>query len=77
MPIRTRTGAPAGHAWPASASGASSRSFVPVAAGEVLLADVAGVGEYGAQLGADARLGQLLAACIQQGMQQGAAGRVL
>jgi hypothetical protein len=47
-----------------------------VGAGEVLLADVPGVGEHGMQLRADAGLGQLLAAGVQQGMQQRAADRV-
>jgi len=42
--------------------------------GEARLAGVPGVGEHGAQLRADASLGQLLAAGVQEGVQQGAAG---
>ena len=51
---------------------------VGVGAGEVLLADVTGVGEHGAQFRADAGVvGQLLAAGVQQRVQQGAVDRVL
>ena len=48
-----------------------------VGAGEVLLADITGIGEHGAQLRADPGLVQLLVAGIQERVEQGAAGWVL
>jgi hypothetical protein len=49
---------------------------IGVGAGEVLLADVTGAGEHGAQLRADPGLGQLLAAGVQERVEQGAVNRV-
>ena len=49
---------------------------VGVGAGEVLLADVTGVGKHGMQPGLDPGLGQLLAAGVQQAVQKGAVDRV-
>ena len=50
---------------------------IRVGAGEVLLAGVPGVGEHGTQLREDAGLRQLLAAGVQQWVEQGAVDRVL
>ena len=50
---------------------------IGVGAGEVVLADIPGVGEHGTQLRRDTGLGQLLAADVQQRVQQGAVDRVL
>ena len=66
-------------AWPGGVFGQRREQpqLAGVGAGEVLLADVPGVGQHGAQLGADAGLGQLLPAGVQQGVQQGAVDWVL
>jgi hypothetical protein len=78
---RVQMPGPFGGAVVASAGVFGQRREEPQAAGvgtgEVLLADIPGVGEHGAQVRAEAGLGQLLAAGVQQGVQQGAAGRVL
>ena len=65
--------------WAAAAAGALGQrreqpQLVGVGAGEVLLADVAGIGKHGAQPRADAGLGQLPAADVQHRVQQGTAG---
>ena len=51
--------------------------LVLVGAGEVLLADVVGIGEHGAQLRPDPGCGQLILALIQQRVEQGVADGVL
>jgi len=50
---------------------------IGVGAGEVLLADLPGVGEHGAQLGTDAGRHKLVPAPVQHRVPQGAVHRVL
>src|SRR5947208_4960993 len=80
--VRTSIVPPGPRPLPADTPDASTATTTPQVTASlhdfaVSLADIPGVGEHGAQPGADAGVGQLLAAGLEHRVQQGAVHRVL